>query len=135
MARDKGPAVDLTLAALKAKCAVGERKNYNFQGSDYTYWPFATIEQLPEEHGYKYKARAIVVDASEDTYHVVFNSYHQDYGDAERAIAAVRESLTGDGPLYNIFAETIETHSHTSAGKLITVCETLALIWSFQYST
>ncbi|MGH2704061.1 MAG: hypothetical protein ACRDJ4_02895 [Actinomycetota bacterium] len=111
-------------------CRVGESKNYNFQGTEYTFWPFSTIEQIGQES--RYKARAIVAVASGDS--VVFNSYHQEYRDAERAIEVVRESLTGDGPLYNIFAETIDVHTaEIGPGKVVTVCETLALIWSFNY--
>jgi hypothetical protein len=134
MARGK-TRVDAKLGpVLRAKCTVGESKNYNFQGSDYTFWPFGTIEQLPDDEHYKYKARAIVADSSDDM--VVFNSFHQDYADAERAIAVVREALTADGPLYNIFAETLESHSSDlGGGKIVNTCETLALIWSFNYPT
>jgi hypothetical protein len=38
--------------------------------------------------------------------------------------------------LYNIFAETLEVHTADhGGGKIVTVCETLALIWSFNYPT
>jgi hypothetical protein len=117
---------------LGPKFAVGEKKNYNFQGNDYTFWPFGTIEQIPSER--RFRARAMVVAASGDN--VIFNSYHEDYADAERAITVVREALTGNGPLYNIFAETIEVHTvDHGGGHIVTVYETLALIWSFNYSS
>jgi hypothetical protein len=109
--------------------AVGERRNYNFQGTEYTFWPYWTIEQLAAGER-RYKARAIVTDTRGNN--VVFTSYHEDYLDAERAIDAVRESLTGDGALYNIFAETIEIHTADhGGGHIVQVVETLVLIWSF----
>lgn len=112
------------------KCSVGEKKNYNFQGKDYTFWPFGTIEQIASER--RYRARAMVATASGDN--IAFNSYHEDYRDAERAIDVVREALNGKGTLYNIFAETIEVHTADhGGGKIVTVCETQALIWSFNY--
>jgi hypothetical protein len=49
---------------LGSKCVVGEKKNYNFQGSDYTFWPYGTIEQIPSER--RYRARAIVTNTSGD---------------------------------------------------------------------
>ena len=72
----------LDFAVLKFTAALGEKKNYNFQPevTEYKLWPFSTIEWVPAEG--KYKARAIV---RHKTTHdmVVFNSWHQDYGDAE----------------------------------------------------
>jgi hypothetical protein len=50
-------------------------------GRDHTFRPFATIEQISAEH--RYHARAIVVEASIGN-SIVFNSYHEDYKDAER---------------------------------------------------
>jgi len=112
--------------------AVGERRNYNFQDpANYSLWPFTTIEQLPAEK--RYKARVAVVGGTHDAgIHVVFNSYHDDFGDAERAINFVREKMP-TGELYNVFAETIEVHtSDVGGGTLVTVAEVLALIYSMQ---
>jgi hypothetical protein len=111
---------------------IGEKKNYNFQPgvTQYVLWPFSTIEWEPDED--KYKARVIVRHQKTND-SVVFNSWHQDYSDAERAIDIVRHTLAGtaERPVYNIFGETI--HIHTSdhgGGTIVNVTEVLALIWS-----
>ncbi len=123
-------------AVLKFTAAIGEKKNYNFQPevTEYELWPFSTIEWVPAEG--KYKARAIV---RHKTTHdmVVFNSWHQDYGDAERPIDLLRHSLQGtaERPIYNIFGETIEVHTaDIGGGSVVNVTEVLALIWSMTES-
>lgn len=111
---------------------IGEKKNYNFQPgvSQYVLWPFSTIEWEPNEG--KYKARVIVRHQSTND-SIVFNSWHQDYADAERAIDIVRHTLDGtaERPVYNIFGETIDMHtSDHGGGNVVNVTEVLALIWS-----
>src|SRR5262245_24779870 len=100
--------IDLNLAGLASLAVIGEKKNYNFQPevTVYELWPFSTIEWVAGEG--KYKARAIVQHKTTHD-NVVFNSWHQDFGDAERAIDLVRHSLKGtaERPIYNIFGETI----------------------------
>jgi len=91
---------------------VGDRENYNFQPgvSPYVLWPFFTIEWEPDEN--RYRARVIV--KHKDTSNLVaFNSLHQDYSDAERAIDNLRESLAGTSkrPIYNIYGETISVRT------------------------
>jgi hypothetical protein len=66
---------------------------------------------------------------------VAFNSWHQDFNDAQRAIALVSDSLNGIGDrrVYNIFGETIDVHTaDIGGGAPVTVTEVLALIWSMQ---
>jgi hypothetical protein len=112
--------------------AVGEKRNYNFQDpANYSLWPFTTIEQLPAEK--RYRARVAIVGGTHDSgIHIVFNSYHKDFSDAERAINFVREKMPS-GELYNIFAETIDVHtSDVGGGSIVTVAEVLALVYSMQ---
>jgi hypothetical protein len=126
----------LDFGTLKIMSTLGERKNYNFQPSvtEYELWPFSTIEWVASEG--KYKARAIVQHKTTDDL-VVFNSWHQDYGDAERPIDLLRHSLQGtaERPIYNIFAETIDIHTaDIGSGSLVNVTEVLAIIWSMSES-
>lgn len=122
-----------SMGVLKAEAAtVGERKNYNFQPevTDYRLWPFSTIEWIAAEG--KFKARAMVQNRTTSDI-VVFQSWHEEYSDAERPIAFLSDSLNGRGDrkIYNIWAETIEVHtSDIGGGTMINVVETLALIWS-----
>jgi hypothetical protein len=114
--------------------AVGEKKNYNFQPgvTPYELWPFSTIEWVAAET--RYRARAIVQHTTTMTL-VAFNSWHQDFADAERAIALLSDSLNGIGArrVYNIFGETIELHTaDIGGGSIVTVVEVQALIWSMQ---
>lgn len=117
--------------------SVGERRNYNFQDPDnYTVWPFSTIEQLDEEEqgGCKcYRARVIVVGNKVDEgLNIVFNSYHQDFSDAERAIEFAKEKIP-TGEVYNIFGETFDVHTADhGGGKIVTVVEVRVVIWSMQ---
>jgi hypothetical protein len=111
---------------------VGEKRNYNFQPevTEYELWPFSTIEWVADQN--KYQARAIVKHKVTGNT-IAFHSWHQDFADAERAIALLSDSLGGIGPrrVYNIFGETIAVHTaDVGGGKLITVSEVLALIWS-----
>ena len=102
--------------------------------TEYDLWPFSTIEWVAAEG--KYRARAMV---QHNTTHdmVAFNSWHQDYGDAERPIDLLRHSLQGtaERPIYNIFGETIEVHTaDIGGGSVVNVTEVLALIWSMTES-
>ena len=111
---------------------VGEKRNYNFQlgVTEYELWPFSTIEWVADKN--RFRARAMVRHTVTSN-SVAFNSWHQDFADAERAIALLSDSLSGIGArrVYNIFGETIAVHtSDVGGGKLITVSEVLALIWS-----
>ena len=122
------------LRPLPAGPMVGERRNYNFQPgvTEYDLWPFSTIEWVPGEG--KYKARAIARHKTTNN-SVVFNSWHQDYADAERVIEAFSSSLKGTAArrIYNIFGETIDVHTADHGGGIaVTVTEVLALIWSMQ---
>ena len=116
--------------------AVGEKRNYNFQNPDnYELWPFWTIEQLPEKEQTKckcYVARVIVVGKNHDKgVHFAFNSCHQDFNDAERAIDFARAKMP-TGELYNIFGETIDVHSSDIGDRLVTVAEVKVILWSMQ---
>jgi hypothetical protein len=116
---------------------VGERRNYNFQDHDnYEVWPFSTIEALAEseQSGCKCdRARVIVVGGKLDKgINIAFNSYHQDFSDAQHAIDFAKEKIP-TGELYNVFGETIDVHtSDHGGGHLVTVVEVKALIWSMQ---
>ena len=114
--------------------SVGEKKNYNFQPgvTQYTLWPFSTIEWVAAET--RYRARAIVQHSTTRNL-AAFNSWHQDFADAERAIALVSDSLNGIGArrVYNIFGETLELHTaDIGGGRVVTVAEVQAIIWSMQ---
>lgn len=127
-----GAGADFT--ALKLTSVVGERKNYNFQPgvTEYDLWPFSTIEWVAAEG--KYRARAMVQHRTTHDL-VAFNSWHQDFGDAERPIDLLRHSLQGtaERPVYNIFGETLEVHT-ADIGTVVNVTEVLALIWSMTES-
>jgi len=128
--------IGLDFATLKFTAMLGERKNYNFQPgvTEYDLWPFSTIEWDASKE--KYKARAIVQHKTTNDL-VVFNSWHQDYGDAERPIDLLRHSLQGtaERPIYNIFGETIDIHTaDIGSGPPVNVTEVLAIIWSMTES-
>ena len=113
---------------------LGERKNYNLQPevTEYRLWPFSTIEWVVDQS--RYRARAIIQHKTTQDM-VAFNSWHQDFSDAERAIALLSDSLNGIGArrVYNVFGETTEIHtSDIGGGHVINVFEVLALIWSMQ---
>ena len=124
-----GPA----LAGLKVPVAiVGEQKNYNLQPgvTEYQLWPFSTIEWLPAEN--RFRARAMIEHKTTHD-NVAFNSYHQQYLDAERAIATISDSLHGSGArrVYNVFGEVIDVHTADHGnGNVVNVIEVLALVWS-----
>jgi len=126
---------DLRADGLKVAIGpIGERKNYNLQPqvTEYQLWPFSTIEWVVEQD--KYRARAIIPHKTTKDM-VAFNSWHQDFSDAERAIALLADSLNGIGDrrVYNVFGETIEVHTADLGGGLVVnVIEVLALIWSMQ---
>ncbi|MEW6144237.1 MAG: hypothetical protein AB1598_04375 [Thermodesulfobacteriota bacterium] len=129
-----GAAFDL--AGIKFSSVVGEKSNYNFQPevTEYDLWPFSTIEWVTAEG--KYRARAIVQHRTTRDM-VAFNSWHEDFGDAERPIDLLRHSLQGtaERPVYNIFGETIEVHTaDIGGGSVVNVTEVLALIWSMTES-
>ena len=128
------PIGDLRPDAIDTVGTIGERRNYNLQPgvTHFRLWPFSTIEWVADK--VKYRARVIIENTITHN-NVAFNSWHQDFSDAERAIALVSESLGGTAPrrVYNIFGETIDVHlSHVSEGAPITVTEVQALIWSMQ---
>ena len=111
---------------------VGDRNNYNLQPevTEYQLWPFSTIEWLASEN--RYRARAMV---EQKTTHdnVAFNSYHQAYIDAERAIATISDSLhgIGDRRVYNVFGEVIDVHTADhGGGMIVNVIEVQVLVWS-----
>jgi hypothetical protein len=110
---------------------MAKKQNYNLQPgvTEYELWPFSTIEWLPKDG--KFKARAMVQHKTTHD-NVVFNSWHQDYGDAARAIDLVRHSLKGtaERPVYNVFGETMETHTADHGNETVKVIEVRALIWS-----
>src|SRR6266481_8992194 len=117
----KGPKVfGPALAGLKIPVALfGERRNYNLQPevTEYQLWPFSTIEWLADEN--RYRARAMIEHKTTHD-NVAFNSYHQAYVDAERAIAVISDSLHGVGArrVYNVFGEVIDVHTADHGGGL-----------------
>jgi len=133
VAKKAGMHFDPSLGALKVPVAiVGERRNFNLQpeATEYRLWPFSTIEWITAEN--RYRARAILENKTTHD-NVVFNSYHQAYIDAERAIAAISDSMHGAGArrVYNVFGEVIDVHTADhGGGVVVNVIEVLALIWS-----
>jgi hypothetical protein len=129
------PGTELSIGGLGFLVGVvGEKKNYNFQPgvTVYQLWPFSTIEWVADQN--KYRARAIVQHMTTRDL-VAFNSWHEDFSDAERAIDLVSDSLSGVGErhVYNIFGETIDIHTaDIGGGPPVNVTEVLALIWSMQ---
>jgi hypothetical protein len=129
------PGIDFKVGGLKLiVSSPGERKNYNLQPgvTEYELWPFSTIEWVVDQS--KYQARVIIQQSATSDI-VAINSWHQDFSDAERAIALVSNSLNGIGDrrVYNIFAETIEVHTaDIGGGTIVNVIEALGLIWSMQ---
>lgn len=127
------PGNEFALAGLRPFSGyVGEKKNYNLQPSvtGYALWSASTIEWVPGQG--KFKAHVLIEHKSTKDI-VALNSWHQDFADAERAIALVSDSLKeiGDRRVYNVFGETIEIHTSPSGGgSSINVAEVLALIRS-----
>ena len=113
--------------------SVGDQINYNLDaGTDYQLWPYSTIEWIAAES--RYRARAII---EHKTTHdsVAFNSYHQDYSDAERAIAAISDRFhnIGSRPVYNVYGQVIDVHTADhGGGETVNVIEVLVLIWSME---
>lgn len=106
---------------------VGDKKNYNLQPAytQFELWSASTIEWVVSES--KYKARVLLkYKTSKDI--VAINSWHQDFHDAERAIAIVRDSMNGVASpcVYNIFGEILEIHWSVDHN----VYEVQGLIWS-----
>lgn len=112
-------------AKAPAKATVGEKKNYNLV--NYTQYAIGTIEWLNNEK--RYHARVGFTGAEG---FVFFNSYHQDFNDAERMINYVKDGKASN-KLYNIFGETMEVHTTPTPGPNgeTTVVEVLGLIYSF----
>jgi hypothetical protein len=104
---------------------VGDKKNYNL--ANYTQYGIGTIEWVQNDK--RYQARIGFTGAEG---FVFFNSYHQDFNDAERMINFVKDGKAS-GKLYNIFAETIDVHTTPTPGPHgeTTVVEVLGLIYSF----
>jgi hypothetical protein len=113
---------------------VGEQRNYNLDPgiTQYELWPYSTITWVPEKN--KYRARVIIQHkATFDA--IVFNSWHEGFADAERAIELVDDSLSTAYPkrlVYNIFGETIAVNIGGGPGEFPSVTEVLVLIWSMQ---
>lgn len=110
------------------------KANYNLQPgvTEYRLWPFSTIEWAADQK--RFIARGMVEHKTTKDI-VAFNSSHEDYADAERAIDLLADSLNGTGQrrIYNIFAETKEVHmSDHGGGQIVTVTEVTPLIWSLQ---
>src|ERR1041385_2233161 len=126
---------DLSKVLIRSPRAdAAERKNYNLQPgvTEYQLWPFSTIERVDGQN--EYRARVMIQHKVTKNI-VAFNSMHENYGDAESAIDLVSDSLSGVGErrVYNIFGETIETHtSDIGAGAPVQVAEVQGLIWSWQ---
>jgi hypothetical protein len=97
--------------------------------TQYILWNYSTIEWAATEG--KYRARALV---KHKTTIVAFNSWHQDYADAQRPIELVSNAFkqVGEWRVYNIFAETIEVHASPYGTCTINVYEVQGLIWSMQ---
>jgi len=89
--------------------------------AEYNYYNVATIEW--ETSNNRYHAR--VGFTAPDGHYVFFNSYHDDFTDAEHTINFVREGKA-NGKLYNIYAETIDVHISPTLGI---TCEVLSLIY------
>ena len=100
--------------------AIGEKKNYNL--IQFTQYHVSTIEYVVSEK--RYHAR-VGFTGSEG--YVFFNSYHEDFSDAEHTINFVKEGKS-TGSLYNIFGETIAVNTSPTLGQ---VTEVLSLIYSF----
>ena len=132
------PGTELQLGGIRVAVGmVGEKRNFNLQPgyTEYRLWPFSTIEWVVDQE--KYRARAIIQDKTTSDI-VAFNSWHETYADAGRAIDVVSDSLSGIGErqVYNIFGEVIEVHSaDLGGGNVVSVSEVLALIWSMQQIT
>ncbi|MFI5251613.1 MAG: hypothetical protein ACHQQQ_04180 [Bacteroidota bacterium] len=111
---------------------VGDKQNYNLQHgvTQYELYPFSTIEWVDAQS--KYRARAMVQDKNTGD-DVIFNSWHTDFADAERAIAIVADSFTATSGryLYNIWGEIIEIHTADhGGGHVVSVTEVQTLLWS-----
>ena len=115
--------------------SVGDQLNYNLDaGIEYQLWPYSTIEWIAAEN--RYRARALIEHKTTHD-NVAFNSYHQTYADAERAIAVISDRFhdIGTRPVYNVYGQVIEVHtSEHGPGQTVNIVEVLALLWSFQES-
>ncbi len=104
---------------------IGEKRNYNLD--EYDLYAVGTIEYEQEKN--RFQARIGFQD-SHGTETIFFNSYHQNFNDAQSAINFVKEGKES-GKLYNIFGETTDVHTSPSfPGPII---EVLALIYSFNH--
>lgn len=112
---------------------MGDKTNYNLQSgtTPYQLGGASTIEWLADTK--TYKGRALIENKT--THDVVaFNSLHTEFIDAERAIDLIADAFSNSGGrvVYNVFAETLETHtSPRPGGGSIHVFEVRPLIWSF----
>jgi hypothetical protein len=129
------PGNELALAGLTTTGGmVGERRSYSLQPgyTEYELWPFSTIAWVAEKG--KYQARAIMQHKT--TFDaVVFNSWHEDFADAERAIDLLSNSLRGVGErrVYFISGEIIAVStSPPGSGSHPSTTEVLVEMWSMQ---
>jgi len=99
----------------------GESSNYALgPSSEYELWPYPQIYAVGEN---QFKARVLIQKkGGGDSGFVAFNSTHDEYADAERAIAAVCDSFMGVGTrrLYNIVAETTSSSARVKETRVHT---------------
>jgi hypothetical protein len=113
---------------------VGEWRSYSLDPAvtEYELWPYSTIAWVAEKG--KYQARAIIQHKT--TFDaVVFNSWHEDFADAERAIELLSNSLRGVGErrVYFISGEIIAVStSPPGSGSHPSITEVLVEMWSMQ---
>ncbi len=129
------PGNELTLAGLTTTGGmVGEWRSYSLDppNTEYELWPYSTIAWVAEKD--KYRARVIIQHKT--TFDaVVFNSWHEDFADAERAIDLLSNSLRGVGErrVYFISGEIIAVStSPPGSGSHPSITEVLVEMWSMQ---
>ncbi len=129
------PGNELALAGLTTTGGmVGERRSYSLDPptTEYELWPYSTIAWVAEKG--KYRARVIIQHKT--TFDaVVFNSWHEDFADAERAIDLLSNTMRGVGKrrVYFISGEIIAVStSPPGSGSHPSITEVLVEMWSMQ---
>ncbi len=129
------PGNELTLAGLTTTGGmVGEWRSYSLDppNTEYELWPYSTIAWVAEKD--KYRARVIIQHKT--TFDaVVFNSWHEDFADAERAIDLLSNTMRGVGKrrVYFISGEIIAVStSPPGSGSHPSITEVLVEMWSMQ---